>query len=72
MINKNNLADYFLFFGTNGYEGLKKIKQAMWRVNPMGGFQFSDATADPNQPTLFTLEPDFDLLKEIILFFFIP
>ena len=66
MINRNNRTDYFLFFGSNSYHGLKKMKQAMWRVDPQGAFQFSDATANPNQPTLFTLEPDLSFLESIL------
>src|SRR5207245_6327317 len=31
-------------------------KEAMWNVDPMGDFSFSDST-DPNQPLLFNLDP---------------
>ena len=47
-------------------EGLKAIKEAMWKVDGSGGLEFSDAT-DPNQLTLFTPEPDFSQLKRLIL-----
>jgi len=67
MINKNNRTDYFLFFGTNDYTGLKKMKEAMWKVDNSGSFTFSDATYNPDQPTLFENEPNFtDLKKRII------
>ncbi len=66
MVNRNSRTDYFLFFGTNNYTGLKKMKQAMWRVDPNGSYQFSDATNDPNQPTLFSLEPDFSFLESVL------
>ena len=66
MINETNRTDYFLFFGTNSYAGLKKMKQSMWRIDPLGNFQFSDATWNPNQPTLFSLGPDFSFLKSVL------
>jgi len=67
MINKYNKTNYFLFFATNHLLGLKKMKESMWRVDPAGEFQFSDATYDPNQTVLYELEPNFNLLKKIIL-----
>ena len=67
MINKTNRTDYYLFFGTNNIVGLKKMKAAMWKVDELGQFQFSDATYDPAQPMLFELEPDFSILKKLIL-----
>jgi three-Cys-motif partner protein len=72
MINRSSRTDYFLFFGSNSYEGLKKMKQAMWRVDPQGAFQFSDATHNPNQPMLFAVEPDFSFLESVLPAFFIP
>lgn len=44
MRNLGNRTDYFLFFGTNGLKGLAKMKDAMWRVDREGRFEFSDAT----------------------------
>lgn len=67
MVNKNSKTDYFLFFGTNHITGLKKMKEAMWRIDKSGLFQFSDATYNPNQPVLFEPEPNFNLLKKILL-----
>jgi three-Cys-motif partner protein len=67
MINKINKTDYFLFFGTNHIIGLKKMKAAMWKVDKSGLFQFSDATYNPNQPVLFEVEPNYKLLKAILL-----
>ena len=66
MTNKINKTDYFLFFGTNNIVGLKKMKEAMWRADKSGAFQFSDATYNPSQPMLFQIEPNYDQLKEII------
>ncbi len=67
MINMGNRTDYFLIFGTRNRLGLIKMKEAMWRVDPTGTFQFSDATANPNQPTLFSLEPDFAGLGQSLM-----
>ncbi len=72
MINETNRTDYFLFFGTNSYAGLKKMKQSMWRADPSGNFQFSDATWNPNQPTLFSLGPDFSFLESVLPAALIP
>jgi three-Cys-motif partner protein len=51
MRNHKGAIDYFLFFGTNNQLGLRKMKEAMWRVDAIGGCRFSDAT-DPDQLTL--------------------
>lgn len=67
MINKANRTDYFLFFGTNNIAGLKKMKEAMWKIDESGSFQFSDATHNPSQPMLFETKPDYNLLKKILL-----
>jgi len=67
MTNKMNKTDYFLFFGTNSIVGLKKMKAAMWKIDEMGSFQFSDATYNPSQPMLFQTEPDYNQLQKIIL-----
>ena len=66
MRNERNTMDYFLFFATNNELGLRKIKEAMWRVDESGTYTFSDAT-DPNQSLLFSTEPDRELLKRLIM-----
>jgi three-Cys-motif partner protein len=66
MRNERNTMDYFLFFATNNELGLRKMKEAMWRVDESGTYTFSDAT-DPNQPLLFAAEPDRPLLTRLIL-----
>ena len=66
MRNDNNLVDYYLFYGTGHLLGLAKMKEAMWRVDPSGRFQFSDAT-DRAQMTLFGDEPDIPALQELIV-----
>jgi len=67
MTNKTNRTDYFLFFGTNNIMGLKKMKEAMWKVDESGMFEFSDATFNPAQPMLFEVVPNYEQLKKIIL-----
>ncbi|MFA6171020.1 MAG: three-Cys-motif partner protein TcmP [Patescibacteria group bacterium] len=67
MKNKMNKDDYFLFFGTNNILGLKKIKEAMWKIDETGAFEFSDATYNPSQAILFSNKPNFYLLKKILI-----
>jgi hypothetical protein len=66
MRNERNTMDYFLFFATKNELGLRKIKEAMWRVDESGTYTFSDAT-DPNQSMLFAAEPNREFLKRLIL-----
>lgn len=66
MRNDKDVTDYFLFYGTKSYLGLKKMKEAMWRVDEAGEFRFSDAT-DPNQLVLFEKAPQFEHLRRQIL-----
>src|SRR5262249_16357893 len=66
MRNERNTMDYFLFFATNNELGLKKMKEAMWRVDESGTYTFSDAT-DPNQSVLFSAEPDRRLLARLMV-----
>ena len=66
MRNQRNRVDYYLFHATNSLLGLKKMKEAMWKVDESGEFKFSDAT-DPNQSVVFVNEPRFELLKHQLL-----
>lgn len=66
MKNENNQIIYRLIFGTKHYEGLKKMKAAMWSVDKTGSFTFSDRT-DPKQVLLIPHEPDYEDLKRLIL-----
>ena len=52
MRNRDNRTIYYLFFASNNRLGHLKMKEAMWKVDQMGDFRFSDAT-DPNQTLLF-------------------
>ncbi len=53
MRDRENRVVYYLFFASNNEIGHLKMKEAMWKVDPMGDFKFSDAT-DPNQALLFS------------------
>ena len=53
MRDRNGRVVYYLFFATNNSIGHLKMKEAMWKVDPLGDFTFSDST-DPNQTLLFT------------------
>ena len=66
MQNNRNVTDYYLFYATNSLLGLKKMKEAMWKIDPSGEFTFSDAT-NPNQFVLFNQEPQFDILRAQII-----
>jgi three-Cys-motif partner protein len=66
MFNKGNKTDYFLFFGTNHVEGLRKMKDAMWKADESEGIGFSDAT-DTSQVFLFENTPNFEDLRSRIL-----
>lgn len=56
---------YTLFFGTRNLRGLEKMKDAMWSVDPAGGCLYTDTT-DPNQEVLFTPQPDFAQLEQML------
>ncbi|WP_282600100.1 three-Cys-motif partner protein TcmP [Patulibacter sp. SYSU D01012] len=49
---------YTMIFGTNSPVGLRRMKKAMWDVDPQGGTRFRDTT-DAAQQTLFAPEPDY-------------
>lgn len=66
MSNARDVTDYYLFYATNELLGLKKMKEAMWKVDESGEFRFSDAT-DPNQLILFEKSPNLRALQEAML-----
>ena len=66
MRNEREVTDYYLFYATNSVLGLKKMKEAMWRVDNSGEFRFSDAT-DPHQQVFFVDEPQFDILRDQVI-----
>ncbi|MDD2861020.1 MAG: three-Cys-motif partner protein TcmP [Acidiphilium sp.] len=65
MRNQRNATDYFLYFASNNRLGLTKMKEAMWKVDPGGGFMFSDAT-NIDQAVLFEPVPDRRALRRLI------
>ena len=67
MLNKGNSTDYFLFFATNNLKGLEKMKEAMWKVDDTGSFQFSDHTDARGQKSLFSAHPNLAPLRDAIL-----
>lgn len=66
MRNERDVVDYYLFHATNSIVGLKKMKEAMWKVDETGEFIFSDAT-DFDQLVLFERKPSFEKLQEQLL-----
>lgn len=65
MVNQSKRVDYFLFFATQNLKGLERMKESMWKVDPLGEFCFSDAT-DPNALTLFGDKPDLAPLETFL------
>lgn len=65
MKNERNRTIYDLFFATNHEKGIDAMKDSMWKVDQTGAFSFSDAT-DPEQETLFSNDPDWDQLFQIL------
>jgi hypothetical protein len=47
-VDRQNKVLYYLFFASDNAVGHLKMKEAMWTVDPLGEFGFSDAT-NPNQ-----------------------
>lgn len=63
-LRRGNRPSYYLYFGTNNIRGLEKMTNAMWRVDPTGGYSISDKTFGQN--VLFEPEPNWDKLKSIV------
>ena len=57
---------YHLVFGTaNAEQGLRKMKDAMWRADPTGGQGFRDTTL-ADHPVLFRQETDLGELEQML------
>ncbi|MCD5341722.1 three-Cys-motif partner protein TcmP [Arthrobacter sp. AK04] len=56
MVNKKGKTGNYLFFCTRSVKGLSVMKEAMWKVDPSGGYTFSDLLH--GQTVLF--EPEVD------------
>ena len=54
-----------LMFGTKHHKGLKVMKEAMWSLDPIGGYSFHGFAGD--QQILFSPEPDIIPLRNAIL-----
>ncbi|MCY4391300.1 MAG: three-Cys-motif partner protein TcmP [Chloroflexi bacterium] len=68
MKDAGNRTEYFLAFATHSEDGIRAIKEAMWKVDQAGGIVFSDFTApDPAQATLFEVEPDLEQLQDLLI-----
>ena len=65
MLNERNRPIYDLFFAGGHIDGLRKIKQAMWREDRSGGARFSDR-ADGTL-TIFEPEPDTSQLQRVLV-----
>lgn len=61
---------YYLVFGTaNADQGLRKMKDAMWKVDPAGGISFRDSTV-AEHPVLFEAKPNFKELEQMLRDYF--
>jgi hypothetical protein len=58
-VGKNS---YILFFGTNHDLGLRRMKAAMWKIDPAGGTTFRDSST-VDHPVLFEAQPDLGRLE---------
>jgi three-Cys-motif partner protein len=65
MVNNTGNIGYYLFHGTRHPKGVELMKDAMWKIDPGGGFTFSDRMA--GQDVLFTLDPDLHPLRAGII-----
>jgi len=68
MRDRGDRVVYYLFFATNNPLGHIKMKESMWRVDPLGDFRFSDAT-DPDQQVLFNEPPTAGLAHDLTAHF---
>jgi three-Cys-motif partner protein len=61
-VGKNS---YALFFGTNNAQGLRRMKDAMWKIDPIQGTSFRDSTT-VDHPVLFADKPDLGRLESVL------
>ena len=68
MRDAGNRTEYFLAFATHHVEGLRVIKDAMWKADEVGGVIFSDFTdPSPDQGVLFEPEPNYIQLRKLLM-----
>jgi three-Cys-motif partner protein len=65
LLDKRNRTEYYLIHATKSMDGLSAIKEAMWKIDPSGRYQFSDATKGRGQLSL--LHADFEPLRQQVL-----
>lgn len=65
MRNSTGNVGYYLIHGTRHPKGVEKMKDAMWKTDPAGDFQFSDRLA--GKDVLFEPEADLTALRTAIL-----
>jgi three-Cys-motif partner protein len=58
---------FYLICGTSHRRGLERMKEAMWKIDPVGGVQFRDPR-DPNQGVLDLGIPDPDISPLVRIF----
>jgi len=58
-------GEYFLYFATNSSHGLSKMKEVMWKTDPLGGEAFSDLT-DARQMVLLDQATDLLPLQRLV------
>ncbi len=64
MINKRNQRQYDLIFGSKRALGMRRMKEAMWKVVPTGDFSYFDL-ANPNQLPLFDRSLDREYAQDL-------
>lgn len=62
----NPASGYTLFFGTRNLLGLEKMKESMWRIDPVEGRRYKDTTSTDMQP-LFEPDVDTSLLRRALV-----
>ncbi|WP_040159118.1 three-Cys-motif partner protein TcmP [Nigerium massiliense] len=65
MRNRMGILGHYLVFATRSLTGLDKMKQVMWKIDPRGGYSFSDRLA--GQEVLFGDAADTRPLRDALL-----
>lgn len=66
MCGSDGAVVFWMVFCTNSSKGFEKMKEAMWKVDPGGAFQYKDTT-HPGQVVLFQPKPPAGLLQRLLL-----
>lgn len=64
--DKNNIPIYYLFFATNSDKGFVKMKEAMWSINKIDGYRFSDRTERRRQVFMFDEFDTYQLKQQLV------